>query len=183
MSESMILNAVTAVRNGEVIVYPTESVYGLGCDPFNYAAVKKLLEIKQRSVDKGLILIAGHVQQILPLIKPKSSFDLANALKTWPGHNTWVFPKSELIPDWISGNHQTIAVRVSQHPTVVNLCNNLNSALVSTSANLSNQQVLTSIKALKNIFGDKIGAYIDAPLGQELLPSQIRDAHTLQTYR
>jgi L-threonylcarbamoyladenylate synthase len=183
MSDSMIDNAVKAVRNGDIIIYPTESVYGLGCDPYNYSAVKKLLEIKQRSVDKGLILIAGNIQQILPMIRPKSASDLANALKTWPGHNTWVFPKSKLVPHWVSGNHQTIAVRVSKHPTVIELCNKLNSSLISTSANLSNQEVLTSIKALKHIFGDKIAAYIDAPLGQESLPSQIRDAHTLQIYR
>jgi L-threonylcarbamoyladenylate synthase len=183
MSDSMIANALSAVKNGEVIIYPTESVYGLGCDPFNYSAVEKLLAIKQRPVNKGLILIAGHIQQILPMIKPIFPKDLANALKTWPGHNTWVFPKSDLVPNWVSGDFQTIAVRVSKHPTVVELCNKLNSCLISTSANLSNQELLTSIKELKHTFGDKIATYIDAPLGQELLPSQIRDAHTLQTYR
>jgi L-threonylcarbamoyladenylate synthase len=183
MTDSSILEAVKAINNGDVIVYPTESVYGLGCDPFNYLAVKKLLELKQRPVEKGLILIASHIQQILPMIKPISSSDLANALKTWPGHHTWVFPKSDLVPDWVSGSHQSIAVRVSKHPIVKKLCDQLNSCLISTSANLSNQEVLTSINELKNTFGDKISAYIDAPLGQESLPSQIRDAHTLKIYR
>lgn len=183
MSDSNIFNAVNTVKKGGLIIYPTESVFGIGCDPFNEKAVLRLLEIKQRPVEKGLILIASHVQQILPLIRPTNPQDLAHALKSWPGHNTWVFPKSDLVPSWLSGQFDTIAVRVSKHPIVVQLCNQLNSSIVSTSANISNQDVLETINELQLLFGDKINHYIDAPLGNESLPSQIRDARTLKTYR
>ena len=175
--------AAEAVRSGGVIVYPTESVFGLGCDPFNESAVMNLLEIKKRSVDKGLILIASHVQQVLPYIQPQQPEDLANALQTWPGFHTWVFPKSNLVPYWLSGQFQTLAVRVSSHPTVKQLCDMLGHGLVSTSANVSNEDVLGSISEIKKLFGDKIDAYIDAPLGGAEKPSQIKDAHTLKSYR
>ena len=117
--ESPLNLAIDAIKKGGIIVYPTESVYGLGCNPFNEKAVKKLLLLKKREVRKGLILIASNIRQVLPLIKPIDANDLARALKTWPGHHTWVFPKSDLVPDWISGQYDSIAVRVSNHPIVI----------------------------------------------------------------
>ena len=170
--------AIDVISAGGIIAYPTESVYGLGCDPFNHKAVETLLKLKQRPVEKGMILIASHIQQILPLIQPDHPDDLARALKTWPGHHSWVFPKTSLVPDWISGQHQSIAIRVSNHPVVKQLCDRMNAPLVSTSANLSNQDILTSIADIRSAFGDRIGNYIDAPTGGETKPSTIRDAHS-----
>lgn len=178
ISEKQLINAVTIVNEGGIIAYPTESVYGLGCDPFDEMAVKKLLLLKKRSVDKGLILIASHVQQILPLIKPIDSIDLARALKTWPGHHTWIFPKSNKVPYWISGAYDTIAVRVSNHPVVIQICEKLNSPLVSTSANISSEETMSSINDIKAIFGNKVGYYVNAPTGKEAKPSTIHVAHT-----
>ncbi len=183
ISDSQLCQAIDVIKSGGIIAYPTESVFGLGCDPFNEKAVKKLLLLKQRSVEKGLILIASHIQQILPLIQPKDANDLARALKSWPGHNTWVFPKSKLVPSWISGEYNSIAIRLTKHPTVLQLCNRFSLPLVSTSANLSNQLDLNSIKDIKAAFGDKIQFYIDAPTGNNKKPSTIRDAHTLKTIR
>lgn len=175
--------AVSAVKQGGIIAYPTESIFGLGCDPFNQTAVNDLLRLKQRPVEKGLILVASHIRQILPYIQPIEANDLARALKTWPGHYTWVFPKTLLVPQWISGSYPSIAVRVSKHPTIVALCQQLNAPLVSTSANKSDQNVLASIKDIKDTFGAKIHAYVDAPLGAENSASRIRDAHTLNQLR
>lgn len=178
VGDKELSQAISVINSGGIIVYPTESVYGLGCDPFNEDAVNKLLELKQRHVNKGLILIASHVRQVLPLIQPLAANDLARALKTWPGHHTWVFPKSKLVPDWVSGKYNSVAIRVSKHPVVVQLCQKLNSALVSTSANISNQSEFNSIKDIKHLFGDKIGHYLNASTGKEINPSTIHDAHT-----
>lgn len=171
------------IKSGGIIAYPTESVYGLGCDPFNQSAVLKLLALKNRSVDQGLILIASNINQILPLIQPVHANDLARALKSWPGHFTWIFPKSALVPSWISGAHSSIAIRVSKHPVVKQLCDRLGHSLVSSSANLSKQGDLNSISDIKTVFNDKIQFYINAPTGNEKHASTIRDAHTLQTIR
>ena len=183
ISNSHLNRVINVIKSGGIIAYPTESVFGLGCDPFNQKAVKQLLLLKQRPVEKGLILIASHIDQILSLIRPQKANDLARALKTWPGHHTWVFPKSDRAPSWITGNYNSLAVRLSKHPTVLQLCNRLGHALVSTSANISNQQDLNSIKAIKLTFGDKIQCYIDAPTGNKKMPSTIRDAHTLKIIR
>ncbi len=178
VSEKQLNKAVVTVKSGGIIAYPTESVYGLGCNPFDEQAVKNVLLLKKRNVNIGLILIASHVRQILPLIKPIDPNDLARALKTWPGHHTWVFPKSKLVPRWISGQYDSIAIRVSNHPVVIQLCQKLNSPLVSTSANISKQGELNSIKNIKTVFGDKIGFYVNAPTGKEVNPSIIHDAHS-----
>ena len=178
IDENHINLAVDVVLSGGIIAYPTESVIGLGCDPFNSKAVKKLLEIKKRNSSKGLILIASHIQQILPLIRPTNASDLARALKTWPGHYTWVFPKSSKVPQWVSGNLNTVAVRVSKHSIVKCLCDKLKFPLISTSANISKQTVFTSYKQIKIAFNDKIDFYIDGEIGQHEMPSSIRDAHS-----
>ena len=178
VSEKQLKQTVDTIISGGIIAYPTESIYGLGCNPFDERAVKNLLLLKKRNVNKGLILIASHVRQVLPLIKPIDSNDLARALKTWPGHHTWIFPKSNLVPGWISGQYDSIAIRVSNHPVVIQLCQKLNSPLVSTSANISKQGELNSIKDIKSVFGDKIGFYVNASTGKEVNPSTIHDAHS-----
>lgn len=183
LREKELSKAVDVIQSGGIIAYPTEAVYGLGCNPFDEQAVLKLLSLKKRSVQQGLILIASNVRQILPLIKPQDPNDLARALKTWPGHQTWIFPKSKLVPSWVSGDYDSIAIRISNHPIVKQLCDKLDQPIISTSANLSKQANLNSIKHIKSTFDDKIQLYIDAPVGNETKASTIRDAHTLQTIR
>ncbi|MCF6301241.1 MAG: Sua5/YciO/YrdC/YwlC family protein, partial [Proteobacteria bacterium] len=131
-ADAQIDEAIKTIQQGGLIAYPTEAVFGLGCDFRSEAAVNKLLSIKQRPVEKGLILIASHIQHILPLIKLKNQDHLAAALKTWPGHSSWVFEKSDLVPNWISGSYKTVALRVSSHPSVKAICDKLGSAIVST---------------------------------------------------
>lgn len=173
-----IKQAAVTVSLGGTVVYPTEGVYGMGCDFRNEEAVHKILQLKQRPVGKGLVLIASHVQQVLPLIVPQQRFDLARALKTWPGHATWVFPKSKLTPAWVSGDHGTVAVRVSQHPAVKALCDQLGQALVSTSANISGQGTASNCQELKTIWQADVDYYLDLPLGDNKCPSSIRLANS-----
>lgn len=173
-----IEQAVLAIKHGGAVVYPTEGVFGLGCDYRNEQSVLKVLKLKQRDVSKGLVLVASHLQQILPLIQPDNRSDLARALKTWPGHHTWVFPKTQLTPSWISGDFETVAVRVSKHPTIKQLCDQLNTPLVSTSANFSNHPTPTNIKALVNLWGDSVDYYLDLPLGGIHQPSSIQLANS-----
>ncbi len=176
MSEigNSIQQAARTVNNGGVLVYPTEGVYGLGCDYRNQLAVTRLLALKQRAVSKGLVLIASHIQQILPLIKPHRSADLARALKTWPGHHTWVFPKTALTPAWISGDFDSVAVRISAHPVVKTLCDELGHALVSTSANISGEATADNCQDLHSIWGDRVDYYLDCSLGGAARASTIR---------
>jgi len=173
-----IEQAIAAINHGGVVVYPTEGVYGLGCDYLNEDCVHKILRLKQRDVSKGLVLVASHIQQILPLIQPENRADLARALKTWPGHQTWIFPKSMLTPAWISGHFDSVAVRVSAHPVVKQLCDRLSAPLVSTSANFTNQPTPNNIQEQFKLWGDSVDFYLDLPLGGSNQPSSIKLANS-----
>ncbi|WP_215399358.1 L-threonylcarbamoyladenylate synthase [Rheinheimera oceanensis] len=176
MTEQQLV--LQALQQGGVIAYPTEAVYGLGCDPDNEAAVLALLAIKQRPVEKGLILIAANYSQLLPYVDDKAipQEKRYQIFSSWPGHVSWVLPASKMAPKWITGQFDTIAVRVSAHPVVQQLCSAYGKPLVSTSANLSGQPAITDKAELEQSLGDKLSAIMPGPLGGATQPSQIRDA-------
>lgn len=129
--------AAVVLRRGGLIVYPTEAVWGLGCDPFDATAVQRLLRVKQRPESKGLILIAAALDQLAALIDLDLVPEVLRAavLASWPGPNTWSIPCTELVPEHLRGSHATLAVRVTAHPEAAALCRAFGGALVSTSAN------------------------------------------------
>jgi L-threonylcarbamoyladenylate synthase len=175
-TNSAIDTAVKTLKAGGVIAYPTEAVWGLGCDPWNEAAVMKLLEVKRRPVDKGLILVAASLEQLPELARALSAEQRATLEDTWPGPVTWLLPDAgDCIPDWIKGEHPTVAVRVSAHPLVRELCLGFGGALVSTSANDAGEPEIRSESSLVEEFGDRIDAVISGELGDSAEPSQIRD--------
>ena len=136
-----IKQATTTLLAGGVIAYPTEAVYGLGCDPFNEQAVRKLLFLKKRSPDKGLILIAHSWQAVSHLVLPLPRKLLDRVLKTWPGPITWVFPACiAIVPKWLRGRHSSIAIRITAHKLAHTLCKEFGKPIVSTSANIEGKQ-------------------------------------------
>ncbi|MBH0048410.1 L-threonylcarbamoyladenylate synthase [Pseudoalteromonas sp. NZS11_1] len=177
--------AITCLTQGEVILYPTEAVYGLGCDPDNQQAVEALLAIKQRPVEKGLILIADNYGQLLKYVDDaKIPMDKrADIFSSWPAAITWVMPASKNTPKWLSGQFDTIAVRVTNHPTVKRLCQEFGKPLVSTSANLTGQETVISIEQAKAQFAEQVGFYVDEALGGNTQPSTIKDAMTGKIFR
>ena len=183
--ERTIEEAAEVVRSGGIVAYPTEAVWGLGCDPFDEGAVHRLLAIKQRPVEKGLILIAATLDQLRPLIDVTAlpTDRLTEVLASWPGPHTWTMPASSQAPRWITGRHTSIAVRVSQHPVVVSLCNAFGGALVSTSANLSGQPAVSSRDALDPVMLERVDAVVAGATGGLSRPTPIRDALTGQALR
>lgn len=173
-------SVIQALNDGGVIAYPTEAVFGLGCDPDNEAAVMALLAIKQRPVEKGLILIAADYQQLLPYVEdaaiPQEKRE--QIFSSWPGHVSWVLPASTTAPKWITGQFDSIAVRVSAHPIVQQLCRAYGKPLVSTSANLSGQPSITDPVELAQSLGSLLSAIMPGALGGATQPSQIRNALT-----
>jgi L-threonylcarbamoyladenylate synthase len=103
--------AVGCLQKGEIIAYPTEAVYGLGCDPFNEGVVKKLLHVKHRPIEKGVILVAANVSQIQDLVCIGGEKWEHKVLDSWPGPNTWVIPVKKELPEWITGGRETLAVK------------------------------------------------------------------------
>jgi len=183
ISSDNLTEAIQILLNGGVIAYPTEAVYGFGCDPFNEAAVGKILSIKHRSIEKGLILIAADSSQIQPLIGDITDEQLQKALDSWPGPYTWVFPSSPKVPDWIKGKHETIALRVTNHPIANKLCELFGGPIVSTSANVEGRAPLTDPLDIENHFQKDIDGLVIGPLGDLSQPTTIRDIVTGKVYR
>jgi len=175
-----VSKAADILRDGGVIAYATEAVFGLGCDPQNQAAIKKLLELKQRPVDKGLILIAGDEVQLHPYLDLPSIDAVVwqRVRASWPGPVTWLLPAAPGIPSLLRGDHATLAVRVSAHPQVAALCRSFGGALVSTSANLSGHAPARSASEVSEQFNDLLDAILPGETGGAEKPSEIRDART-----
>jgi L-threonylcarbamoyladenylate synthase len=156
----------------------------LGCDPFDEAAVRRLLAIKQRPVDKGLILIAGTLGQLDGLVdwERLPPGRRSAVLASWPGPNTWIVPATTRVPDWVAGKHpgehRGVAVRVSAQPSVVALCRAFGGPLVSTSANLSGQPPAFRRDALDPVLLARIDGVAAGETGGDAAPTAIRDALT-----
>lgn len=170
--------AARVVNNGGVIAYPTEAVFGLGCDPYNYAAVQRILKLKQRSAAKGLILIAADLVQLTPFIVELPMAQAKAIHASWPGFTTWVLPAHPSTPRWLTGGRSTIAARVSAHPTVAALCRICNCALVSTSANYSGHPPARNSLQIRRSFKTTIDYLLPGNCDNELQPSRILDAAT-----
>jgi tRNA threonylcarbamoyl adenosine modification protein (Sua5/YciO/YrdC/YwlC family) len=173
-----------AFRHHQCFAYPTEAVFGLGCNPLSEAAMLEILRLKSRAVDKGVILIAANFAQLKPfvLIDELPGNNQQKAFDSWPGPFTWLIPKSQLTPNWISGNSDLVAVRVTNHPLVRKMCEQVNSPMVSTSANPAGLEPARSSNEVKAFFGDEL-LVIEGNLGQQQTPSTIINGLTLETLR
>jgi len=170
--------AVEKLRAGQVIAYPTEAVFGLGCDPGNESAVRKLLALKGRREAAGFVLIASEFSQLQPWVGDTEAPLLDKAMQTWPGPITWLFPRARGVPDYVAGQHDTIAVRITAHEPSRALCEALGSALISSSANHSAAEPARSAGEVEDYFGHYLAGILAGPLGGSRRPSEIRDLVT-----
>lgn len=175
---------IQTLQQGELLAYPTEAVYGLGCDPDNEGAVLKLLALKKRPVEKGLIIVAKTYSQLLPYVDDaKIPMSMRTEIfSSWPGPVTWLLPAAKQSPKWVTGDSDFIAVRVSQHPVVTQLCELFGKPLISTSANVSGGNPAINTEQLYQQF-DKTLLLVDGVLGGANKPSQIRHGMSGQTIR
>ncbi len=184
MSAWHLKQAVRALRHGGVVAYPTEAVWGLGCDPDNAQAVQRLLAIKERPACKGLILVATSFGQILPLLEDLSRDELALLSAGWPGPHTWLLPDpSGWVPELIKGQHSSVAVRISAHPRVRQLCDAFGGPLVSTSANRSGHPPARSLSNVRLSLGGAVDFILPGNLGGLSQPTPIRDLKSKTLYR
>ena len=181
-SKFNLKTAASICHHGGIIAYPTESVYGLGCDPHNFFAVEKLLQLKQRPVEKGLILIAANIEQLQPYIIA-SSEELEKIASRQIPPTTWLVKPSVLTSYWISGQHEKVAVRITQHPIARRLCEQLGQPLVSTSANPGGKPPARSCLKTRIYFGNRIDFYITGKTGNLKKPTRIIDLETGKTIR
>ena len=177
--------AAARLRAGAVIAYPTDAVWGLGCDPFNEAAVRRLLALKARPVDKGVILVAADVGQLDGLVDWDALGPAARAtvVAGWPGPHTWIVPATGRVPPWVRGAHAGVAVRCSAHPVVAALCRALGGPMVSTSANPAGAPPPRTLDAFDPHLRAAVDAIVDGDTGGLERPTPIRDARSGQVLR
>ncbi|SFX78567.1 L-threonylcarbamoyladenylate synthase [Marinospirillum alkaliphilum] len=183
VDQAAIREAAAVLRQGGVVAYPTEAVWGLGCDPFNSRAVQRLLLLKQRDPSKGVILIAASMEQLKPWLTGLSAEHKLQLQQSWPGPQTWLVEDNGYTPELIRGKHTKVALRVTDHPWVVALCEAFGGPLVSTSANMAGEPPLCTHQEVMAAFGQDVDAVLDGPLGGLERPSRITDLATGEVLR
>ncbi len=178
-----IRRAAAVIRAGGVVAYPTEAVWGLGCDPLDGEAVARILAIKQRPASMGLILIAADVAQVEAWVAPMSRAVRGRITATWPGPVSWILPAQPWVPAWLHGGRGTLAMRVTAHPQAAALCRATGFAIVSTSANRSGRPAARTGIQVRRWFGDELDLILDGATGGRDRPSEIRDAASGRTLR
>ena len=171
------------LRDGEIIAYPTEAVYGLGCDPDNETAVRRLLALKRPGIAAGLILVADDFERFQSFIQPVSKEQKERAMAAWPGPVTWLFPKSRGRASLVGWRARNDALRISAHPVCRALCAAFDGAIVSTSANPGRADPARSVKQLNQYFDSSLAGIVEGELGREIRPSEIRDLVSGQVLR
>jgi L-threonylcarbamoyladenylate synthase len=170
--------ASRAIAQGGVIAYPTEAVWGLGCAPAASAAVERILHMKKRPARLGLILIGARIEQLQPFMGSLTDDILQRLEASWPGPVTWIVPAAPNVSPLITGGRATIAVRVTAHPVASALCAAADTALISTSANVSGHLPARTALAVRQRFGHDIDCLVPGEVGGLARPTTIRDALT-----
>lgn len=183
MITTSVAEAADLLKQGKVLAYPTEAVWGLGCDPYNENAFLDILALKKRPIEKGVILLAAHVAQVEHLFVGLNQDTRTKIIDSWTNRSptdratTWLLPASADIPTWIKGKHPKVAVRVTTHPLCVALCHAFNGFIVSTSANPASLDAARSLQEARQYFQHQNNLnYLNGDLGLSHLPSRIIDA-------
>jgi L-threonylcarbamoyladenylate synthase len=172
-----IREAVRQLAAGGIVAYPTETVYGLGCDPFNGQAVLHLLALKQRRMEQGVILVGSCFSQLEPLLQPLKPATRTRINSTPVIPVTWVLPCLPEVPAWLRGNHDSLAIRVTSHPIAADLCTAWGGPLVSTSANIHGRRPTNNPLLVRKAFNRQLDCILHGPRGNNTA-SEIRDGLT-----
>ena len=161
----------------KAFAHPTEGVWGLGCNPFSKEAVENLFSLKKRPKEKGVIILAGHIDQLDHLLESLPEEKINTLFTKWPGPHTWLIPSTAITPIWLQGKSGSIAVRLSNHPTVRSITQELGSSICSTSANLSGNEPAKNPDEIKKVFGKDL-YIVEGALGKLKKPTPVQDLET-----
>ena len=181
-TEFALRHAIHCIHRCGVIVYPTETVYGIGCDPLCEDAVERIFNIKGREAGKGLILIASRIEQLDEFIDVPDNKDRASMVAE-AEPTSWVVPARNNTPAWVTGGRDTVAVRITSQPDVAYLCDRLGHSLVSTSANLSGQKPASNALQLHRYFDGLVDSILVSEHPMTGQSSKIRDLKSRRLLR
>ena len=175
--------AVNWLKQGKILIHPTEGVWGIGCDAFNAAAVHKINALKQRETSKSLIVLAPTINDSLKYFQPLSETHTKFLETIWPGHTTVIYEANQLLPSHLKASNNTIAMRVSDHKPIKDLLSKLENLMVSTSANISNSPPPKTAAEAVEIFLHPDVALYAFENGSAKKPSAIIDLKTMDYIR
>lgn len=178
-----IMQAIAILNGSGVVAYPTEAVWGLGCNPFSETAVERILSMKRRRRGMGLILIAADIEQLYPFLSGLSARQFVVLEESWPGPQTWLVPNNHVAPPWITGGHDTLALRVTDHPVAAGLCRAFGGPLVSTSANPHGLPPAKSLLKVNLYFRTDLDFLVPGLLGKRANPTPIKHLITGEDVR
>lgn len=148
------------LKQGGLVAYPTRAVFGLGCDPLHWRALRALLRMKRRPASKGLIVVADQERRLWPFMASEYGGLREHCRVRWPGPHTWLVPARPRLPGLLRGRsgpgHPRVALRHDDYPALVKLCRRVGMALVSTSANRSGQRPLITARGCQQRFGSRV---------------------------
>ncbi len=153
-SDFSIRHAAHVIRSGGIIAYPTDTIYGLGCDPYDAAAVDELNKLKQRPLNKQFILLAGDIEQINPLVLLNEE-QQTRIIQTTES-TSWIIDASPQAPAWLTDKQNTLTIRISKSAFIKKLCTKLGHAIISTSANPSGKKPASNSLELHRYFHNSV---------------------------
>ena len=172
-----VQEAAQTLKDGGVIVCPTEGVYGLSAVVTNSAAITRVISMKKRALNKGLIVVAADVAMLEGIVNfsALSADSLRLLHEKWPGHATFIVPTHMQINPLLTGGRNTLAVRVTAFPLLQALCREAGGPLISTSANISGSEPLQTLEELQATFASSVDYILDEPCQGLHKPSTIYD--------
>lgn len=161
--------AVAVLSSGGVIVYPTDTLYGIGANALDDKAVRKIFEIKERPFTKPLLMAVRNIRwaKELSYINKKNEKVLRGV---WPGRVTAVLPKKDIVPDILTFGQKTVGMRVPNYLLVDELLKLFGYPIVSTSANISGQEPTNDINEIIDLFSRRLSRQPDLILDAGILP-------------
>jgi len=182
-SQHQLARAARVLRSGGVVAHVTEGVWGLACDPLQVDTVLRVIALKRRDVARGLIVIGATPEDLAPFVDPEAADAWDKAARYWPGPVTCVLPARADTPWWLTGDHNSIALRQTAHAPSAALSRVFGGPLVSTSANLAGRPPVRSAWQVRARLGHGVDFILGSRADAPGVPSQIRDMRNGQILR
>jgi L-threonylcarbamoyladenylate synthase len=171
-----------AISQGAIFGCPTDTIWGFGCHPLIASSVARILQIKNRSPDKGLILLSSKLEYCAAYVGVDS--EQLEPIQSPADHpTTWLVPASGDCPIWIRGNYPTVAIRITNHPLLAFLCDRLQAPIVSTSANRSSKATVRNSVQMRKQFGNELDFIVSGFATGSNRPSEIKSLLSRATIR
>ncbi len=175
---------IEALARQELILYPTEGVYGIGADARNVELAEKICTIKGRPFSKGLIVLADSLERLSDWIIPLTEDQKAKMQTMDFGfHHTWLLPRTDRCPDILSGDSPDLAVRLTTHPVAKALCEGFGAPLISTSANIQGEPAIMLEEDALRFFDSEVVGVVAGRLGGIPQATKIQHIVTGKVYR